>query len=240
MNRKILLLGKILVTTTLSTVLLLSQNYVFASNIDQSKVDSIIKINKTIVNSKSVSLQNTNLLSLVKERKSNALSLMKKNPLAFIALAIKTEDKKKVSLAVQNYIESEETLSGKIIHIISEDENEGIDGNTYFIDTGSKLYNYYPVSSLDIVSGTRVKIKGYTLDNNFVSNTNKASLMSVGDTPNQDTIGNQKTAVFLVKSSDSAPETYDAAFAKNLIFNDKYQNFIKDQYNNQTYFSCDV
>ncbi|MBM2817717.1 MAG: hypothetical protein HW401_307, partial [Parcubacteria group bacterium] len=182
------------------------------------------------------------LANLAIERQMLVKELMRKDPAMFLSLAIKTDQRNLLPLDIQPYIEKEATLTSKIevMHIDDFDNPENSRFDYFLKDIDGKTrINFYPTDSLNLVSGTLIKTSGFRLGDNFVSPINKRSF-EVQETPALESIGDQKTLVILLDFTNSGAHPFTKEKAYDLVFNDQFQDFYKEQSYNQVSFSGDV
>lgn len=199
--------------------------------------DSVLKFNKK---DSPKSQGFSEKLSVAKERKILMSRLAEENPAAFLSLAISAKDHKTLPLKIRKEIERKLTITTKIeiIHI-DDFENHKNSRFEYFINYRGKRVNFYPNREINIISGTKIKVKGYKIENSFVSDINSQNF-KVLDTPPLDSLGDQKTLVILIKFLDSEPDPFSKETAHNLVFNNQFQAFMKEQSYNRVSFSGDV
>ncbi len=210
--------------------------------------DRMLAISDEAAKSKNVDVKkNKHALAKVfsEQRKSEALKLMKENPLLFLSVAVKKAARAKLPAEVQQDVEEEVTVQGvlEVLHIddFAKPENSRYD---YFLKSGNTKYEFYSAQPIFLRSGAEVQVQAFRLENvlAFGGNPNKNgnNFQIKKDAPPPEAIGDQKTLVILVKPSNSFPEPFSTAQARDLIFNGNFQNFMREQSYNQISFSGDV
>jgi len=204
-----------------------------------SLYNNISKINT--LNKKSTSNKNQVQIQEAKERKELMKELMKKDPFLFNELAIKSNERATLPSIIQNDIERMSTISGEITTIYIDDfENKNNGHYEYYIDTPTMRYSFYPTSEVPLLSGTNIKVTGYVIDDQISTNIDQNPIKKFGDEPILDSVGDQRTLVFLVKSFSGDVEPFTPAEGKKLVFDGQFQNFMKSQSYNKVKFSGDV
>lgn len=173
------------------------------------------------------------------ERKELMKELMKEDPILFNNIAMSDSDRNTLSSSIQDNIEQQSTISGKITTIAIDNTNQ-TSSYEYYIKTPQEQYSFYPTSDTPLLSSTNVEITGYILDSQLSTNTTENPVTVLGTEPPIDSIGNQRTLVLLVKSFPGDAEPFTPAQAQDLVFNGQFQNFMKEQSYNKVSFSGDV
>jgi M6 family metalloprotease-like protein len=202
----------------------------------------ILKINTPIVNSLGKqSVLGTQSLQVEKsiERKDLMKELMIEDPTLFNSMVMKSSDRDNLPSGVQDNIEQQSTIFGKITTIAIDNINK-TSSYMYYINTLEKQYSFYPTSDTPLLSSTDVEVTGYTLDNQLSANTTNNPLVILGTEPYADSTGDQKTLFILVKSFSGDSEPFTPAQAKDLVFSGQFQNFMQEQSYNKVSFSGDV
>lgn len=172
------------------------------------------------------------------------LSLMKENPLFFLSKAISKENRALLSSSVQNNIEEEKTINARVNIFVIDDFKNNTEKYKYSLITNNAKYDYYPVGPINFKSGDSITVKGYLLDDQFVSHTkdiikkNNARLASTNQPI--DSVGNQRTLVFLVKDFSNYSEPFTPAQTKTLVFDGQFKRFMNEQSNGKISFSVDA
>lgn len=191
--------------------------------------ESVVKINK--------------LKTLAKIRKQALLELAKQNAKAFLLVAISSKERVVIPSFILGDIEQEVILQAKteVIHVddFQKPENSRFD---YFLKKGTQRLNFYPTQQLLFTSDTTLQVKGFQLDNTVVADVGDSNIQVVAEAPVPESIGDQKTLIFLVDFLDTDPSQrpWTREEAYNAAFNGQFQNFMKEQSYNQVSFSGDV
>ncbi len=181
-------------------------------------------------------------------RKSFAKELMKSNPALFNnLLAIKKVDRDVLPSEVQKNIEEFTTITGKteVIHV-DDFKNTENSYFKYYLKTPKKRYSFYPSSSIPLSSNKTVSITGYVLDDQISVDTDRNPIIFLekdgqgGGSEVPESIGDQKTIVFLLKNTAEEAEPFTVEQAKELVFNGGMQKLMKEQSYEKTFFSGDV
>jgi len=181
------------------------------------------------------------LLSKAKHRKELMKQLMKSDPRLFNALAITSDGKAALPVAIQPEIEQFVNVTGKIAVMHVDDfANEGNDHFAYFIQTPQTQYSFYPTSDIALLSGTTVNVSGYAIDDQLSANVDQNPPAQVGATPAFDSVGNQRVLVVLVKSLPTDLAPFTPAQGQGLVFNSQFQKFMQEQSYGKVSFSGDV
>ena len=191
---------------------------------------------------------NSIIINDAKLRKVNALVLMKKNPIAFLAQALSKEKKDSLPIEAQKYIETGANIDG-VVNVVQIDDFKNPEKSylKYSISMNGKEYGLYPISNLNIISNTNINASGYILDNQIVISTNNKNVKVYEDSakskpsnPYSDSLGVQRTLVLLLKDSNNDTEPFTTDKIKQFIFNGQFQNFMKEQSYNKISFAGDV
>lgn len=186
-------------------------------------------------------LKIANLTGAVRQRKILIKELMKENPRAFLATALRKNQRSSLPQDIQKDIEQETVITAKIevLHI-DDFENPENSRFEYFLQTKDIKLNFYPTEGLYLVSGAEVKINGFQLDDVVVADVTKNNFQVTKEAPPLESVGDQKTLVLLVNFLDSPPVPFTKERAYDLVFNGQFQKFYKEQSYNQVSFSGDV
>lgn len=211
----------------------------------QGLTKNLLNLNSEIV-SRSLTqeekdLKLANLAGVAKQRKTLVKELMKENPRAFLATAIRKNQRATLPQNIQKDIEQETTITAKIeVFHIDDFENPENSRFEYTLRTKDAKLNFYPTNELHLVSGAEIKVSGLQLDDIVVSDTNKQNFQVTKESPPLESIGDQKTLVLLINflNSPSIPFAKEQAF--DMIFNDQFQEFMKEQSYGKVSFSGDV
>ena len=115
------------------------------------------------------------------DRKKLMLELIEKDSSLFLLNALSKEKVNQFPLEVQSYFEQEALIKGQIEVLHFDDFKNKKSTNKYFIQTEKYKLEFFSVGiPLSLVSGTEIKLKGYQLDNKFVSFTDKNNFNGVG------------------------------------------------------------
>ncbi len=244
MNRnKLFKLG--ISVTTLSLILLVPSISFAVSNLSKESINLVSKANDILLYSNSRSLQNTedNKIQLSKERKDAMIAIAKQNPNLFLSNVITNKEKTLLSKSVQDNIENETTIDGIFGIVVSDNFKTKTEKIQYKIISGKKTYDYYPAGTVDVKSGDKVSIKGYSLANIFVSRADDIRVIrgvKLASSGTLDSVGVQRTLVFLLKPKIDSVEYLTLEEAKNIVFNGQFNKFMAEQSNEKVSFLGDV
>jgi hypothetical protein len=105
------------------------------------------------------------LLSLVKQRKQSSLALIEEDSVSFLRIALSPKLRALFPKKEQENIEKYTTLEGEIEHLIADDFEREVAKKLYFLNTnaGKRLSLYFADEGPDLLSGSKVKVKGFVL-----------------------------------------------------------------------------
>lgn len=196
-----------------------------------------------MVTKEAVGVKTARLLPLAKKRKELMTALASKDPDAFVFNAITKAQKQKLPSVIQAEIEEEGITSGSLVVITVDDfENPANSRDQYSLLSGKENLellvskNAIPPS----ISGAKVSVDGYRIGKKVVTKAKKESIRVMTPAPNLDTVGDQKTLVFLIETNDSGTRPFTREEANILVFNGQFQKFMKEQSYNRVSFSGDV
>ena len=242
MNRKRLFIIEF--SLLLLSLIFLTPSISFAfSKLDQNNINIINKANNILLQNNKKSLQANDLDSIVKERKSIMLSLIKDNSLLFLSQAISKDKKSLLPLSIQSNIEDEITINAQIQIVIFDDFENKTEEYNYKLITNDNKYDYYPVGDINFKSGQNVSVKGYLLDNNFISLTSDIKIRSqqlAGYNILTDTTGNQRVLVLPIKDFSNTSVPFTKEEIKKIVFEGQFQKFMNEQSEGKISFSGDV
>ncbi|MCC2630813.1 MAG: hypothetical protein K0S38_622 [Candidatus Paceibacter sp.] len=180
-------------------------------------------------------------ITAAKNRKEQFKELAKKNPQAALRLAFRPEKRAALPTDLQQYIESNVTVTAKVnvLHIddFKTPENSYF---TYTLKASTGDVALYPTREVNVRSGTVLKVNGVQVDNVLVATGDDSGVIVTQAAPIPTSIGDQKTAVLLVDFTDSGNRPFTAAQVKDLVFNDQFQKLFKEQSYDKISFSGDV
>lgn len=236
-----------------------------------SSVSPISALTEQITNlSKNAKLSSTGssapdplLASLVGERKKVLLELAKTNPEAFLAAMMSDAARKSVPQSLQKDVEVDATLTGTLeVYHADDFAHPEKSRYFYFLNTtgggspsgkvslksvipGAPSSNgrieLYPTEAVSFVSGTRIRIRGYQIENILVSRVGKTNLQTLSEAPRVlDAVGEQKMLVLLLQFTDSPVKPFTATEAKDIFINGRTNDFYKEQSYGKAYFSGDL
>ncbi len=176
------------------------------------------------------------------QRKKLVLDLMKKDPSAFLQSAMSSVQRQQLPLDIQQDIEKQTTITGKIeVFHIDDFKNPKNSKFEYFIKTENQRINFFPAGKEpSIISGATIRISGYQLDNNIAAQTDQNNFQVLQDAPQQETIGEQKTAVILLKYQTVTNPPYTKEQVQQMMFNGQIQKFYKEASYDKIYWSGDI
>ncbi len=162
------------------------------------------------------------------QRKTLMIDLMKKYPNAFLQNIITPTQRQQLPVEVQQYIEQQTSISGKleVIHV-DDFKNQKNSRFEYYIKTSNQKVNFFPTGTLAAISGSVVKVTGYQLDNNIATRTN-ANNFQLLQRAIVEATGDQKTAVILLKFQDTQTIPFTKEQAQQIIFSGQVQNFFRE------------
>ncbi|MEK7581777.1 MAG: hypothetical protein AAB488_00385 [Patescibacteria group bacterium] len=219
--------------------------FIFIKNKDKIKDDIALQSDVTKAALFSADLLNsTNLVASVKdidsglvakERKKVLKRLARKNPGAFLSATIPEKERKTFSASVQAELEKNVNLTGELSTVYVDDFSNPINSRlNHYLSIGDQRYELYSIKPINIPPGTKISVSGISLDEIVVANAAGGSIKEKGPRPRLpkiDSIGEQKTAVFLVDFLDSGSQPFTAVTAEKIIFSDQGQlnAFYKEQ-----------
>ncbi len=244
MNRKRLFKLGISVIT-LSLILLVPSISFAVSNLQSESINLVSKANDILLSSNSRSLQSTenSKIQISKERMDAMISIAKTNPNLFLSKVISPTEKALLSKSLQNNIESEATIEGTFGIVVSDNFKTKEEKIQYKIISGNKTYDYYPSGTLDVKSGDKVRVKGYSLSNIFVSRANDIKIIRgarLASNGIPDSVGVQRMLVFLLKPKADSVQNITIDQARNFVFNGQFNKFMTEQSNGKVSFIGDV
>ncbi len=224
-------------------------------------VINIVKTSSVVeAESKNTQTQNDPIMSKksLVTRKKRMIVLAETDPKKFIASVFPQEIRRKIPASLQTEVEKEIVTEGTLEVIHADDFQD--ESKSYFIYTlrqGEKGTRFYVPTPLNRTSGEKIKITGYKIGDIIVAQTTNFTSTSQesqphthpgGDHPiiedetgySLDSVGDQKTLVFLVRFQNSGPIPFLKAQAEELIFNGQLQKFYKEQSYNKVSFSGTV
>jgi M6 family metalloprotease-like protein len=213
------------------------------------------------------SLQSNNELEMrlggiISRRKELLLKLIKDNPSAFIDSAIPDKTRRALPASLQEETEFNTSATSRLEVIFVDDFN--IPEKSYIryfiyadpVNSGSRIQlkgtkdksaniqekiELFPTNPIEMRSGALVRVRGVRLQNVMATDNGAGSNFDVlEDPPPPDSVGNQKTLVLLLKSSENGGEPFTTQKARDLVFNDNFQDFMKEQSYGKVSFSGDV
>ncbi len=180
------------------------------------------------------------LVSLAREREASMIALMEKNPALFLAQAMSREEASRLPNQVQQHVERDVTLTGKVETIHYDDFKNRTSREEYFLRTGGERVRLYPVGlQTPLVSGTTLRLQGKELGSNVAALASPATFEVTG-TPSLNAAEPQKTLFVLVNFLDSGTPPFTVEEAKKKIFDGQFQKFYEEQSYGKTYWTGDV
>ena len=151
------------------------------------------------------------LADIVAKRKAKMLELAKTDPNGFLASVMPEVTRKILPQSLQGNIEKETTLTGTL-EVWHSDDFEHPENSRFFYflnvsgssggiskqSTATTRIELYPTEPFSAVSGAKVRVKGYRIENVMVSRVGKANMQKAGETPPLGSVGDQKTLVLLL------------------------------------------
>lgn len=182
------------------------------------------------------------------ERKNFLIMLAKVDPRLFLLSSLSADVVAKIPEAFRSELERDATFMG-IIDVLHVDDFDHPENSyfEYFIKVGNERLSLYLTSELSVSSGHSFRVTGKRIGDLIVAlNKDVETVQNFGGagdgpTPPPDSVGRQKTLVVLIRFQDYAsplPATVDQVH--NLVFNDNFQKFYKEQSYGQTSFYGNV
>src|SRR3989344_2173080 len=130
-------------------------------------------------------------------------------------------------------------LNGELETIIYDEETPRYE---YFIDNNGEKTQVYFTEPVFLTSGTFVTLNTKMVNEKFVAEPKDLEINSIDLAPPvvaqvPETIGEQRTAVILVRFNDSSTNPFTVQQINNTVFNGPIQNFIRENSFNQTWLS---
>ncbi|MDO8567064.1 MAG: hypothetical protein Q7R58_02855 [bacterium] len=166
-----------------------------------------------------------------KERKEKLKRLARSgHPDAVLSAAIPADKKNVLSAKVLAEVEKDVNLTGElsVLHVddFSNPKNSRFDN---FLTVSGKRYELYSIQPINISPGAQISISGIALDEVVVVKAERNAIKERVRPPKLDSMGKQKTAVFLIDFLDSGPRPFSARTAKEAIFDGQFNEFYKEQ-----------
>jgi M6 family metalloprotease-like protein len=175
------------------------------------------------------------ITDLAKERKSDMISLLKTSPRAFIVHSVSDSDRNTLSNDVKEYVESEITVSGRIVAIHVDDRDPEKSGFKYKLHTDKSKNNseeieLFLTKDIEINSGTEVTVTGVGYANILAVDTEGEGAFEVtSEVSGSGATGVQDTIVLLVDFNNSGARPFNKNQATNLINNSQFNSFYTEQ-----------
>lgn len=159
------------------------------------------------------------MITVVEQRSHNMATLVKSNPGAVLRLAIPAKVADQLPAAVYSYLESQQTLEGRLEVLYEDHENHSILRHTLITDFNERIPLHFKHHAPKLQSGKQVRVKGIevvTDDDMSVamaveSDDSALQVLQLGESttpsstsapPLSNTFGDQKALVLLVNFQD--------------------------------------
>lgn len=207
------------------------------------------------------------LQQILRQRKDQLTELTEKDPAQVLKLLLPKNIREALSQVIAEDIESDITTEG-ILAIFHEDDFDALKSRTNYILQSSQgdFSLHTPRQFGDLVSNTKVRVKGVRIGNKIIINDPDKELKilqrQIFSSPESksssiikrilrrqearaitdDTFGDQKTAVILVNFLDNTSQPWTPAYVRGVIFNnpDSVNAYYKEISFNQTSLSGEV
>ena len=172
-------------------------------------------------------------------RKQTLLALMESDPGEFLRVALPAAIRASLPASVQAHVEQDEDIEGTL-EVLHED-GANYHRFHYQLDTmRGRLRLYFAADAPDnVVTGSRVRVRGVKLENVLAAGSGKTSVQTVATTALPNTFGSQHTLVMLVNFQDKATQPYTVEQARNVTFGTT-SNFDLENSYGQTWLTGDV
>jgi hypothetical protein len=177
----------------------------------------------------------------LRERREKLEKLVEKDPLTTLTLIIPRSIFSQLPQEVQGEVEKEITIEGQLETLIIDDFQNKKAEYKYTLKSGDKSLSFYPVGQQPaLISGSKVKIKGFQIGENKLLAPVGSNTFQVLQEQQSEAVGDQKTLVVLLNFLDSGSPPFTKEQAKDLVFNGQMQAFYKEASYGQVSFSGDV
>src|SRR3989338_7181591 len=176
----------------------------------------------------------------IKKRKELMLKLADKDPNAFLCNVLKKDRRNSLPSKLGSSIETEVSKEGVLSVIHIDDFKSGKSKFKYRLREGKQDFEFYPDSEVPVLSGTKVKVSGYQLDNAIVAAIDDPTTFQITSTPApMPTTTTPKIMVLLVTYPDSPPLPFSPEGAENIIL-DRVNSFYKEASYNKLSYGADA
>ncbi|MDQ3014868.1 MAG: hypothetical protein M3Q73_03320 [bacterium] len=220
-------------------IITFSQSTLFTASVSNAPEDikKLQSLNTTITTSP----KKDEIKQAVTERKKLMLELAENDPAAFLNLVIPADKRNKLDEDVKKDIEREVSFNNAVVNVLHVDnfEHPEHSKNNYFIHDNGKNLSLNISNPPNIISGTKMNIKGYQIDSTVAANSGD-TLTVQGGVPNG--LGVKKTAVLLVSFLDSPAPPFSKDTARSMVFSSDRQfvPFFKENSYGKVSFSGEV
>ncbi len=211
---------------------LIRQNIASLKNTNIEIISTLKLYNKEEAKSKKVIAKNLEKLAL--SRKKLLIEVMRSNPDAAVSYILPNSDRATLNMICNDCVENISTIEGTLEILHADFFDKGVSINIYTLITkDNRKINLHPAFGIDkgLISGTKLKIKGFKVDNDLIFN-GTSSLSSpnqyfggveVQALANPEVLGDQKTLVVMVNFRNTIQPQYTVTNAEAWIkSNDKY------------------
>src|SRR3989338_6153198 len=156
----------------------------------------------------------------IKKRKELMLKLADKDPNAFLCNVLKKDRRNSLPSKLGSSIETEVSKEGVLSVIHIDDFKSGKSKFKYRLREGKQDFEFYPDSEVPVLSGTRVRVSGYQLDNAVIASVDDPATFQIISQPNPvPSTSILKTMVLLINYTDSPPLPFSREGGENIIMN---------------------
>lgn len=185
------------------------------------------------------------LATVARERASRMARLAESDPAQALRLAMPDGARALLAPRVRDFVEERVEVEGSL-EVLVEDRNDGSRRLTFLhADSGDRFELSFASQPTAYLTGTRVRVSGVRFDSVIAVASGKQDLQKVSNGLSTQaanivsgTFGVQKTAVILVKFSDTVSEPYTIASAQNVMATTS--NFDLETSYGQTWLAPDV
>ncbi|GEM_PF-2369911 len=184
----------------------------------------------------------SDLRQFINARKVRMDALIESNPQEFIDNALSENQRAQLPTEVQNDIEKETTLitTADVLHV-DDFKNHENSKYEYYVRSGNNRLKLHLAGEFEpFISNTKIRVKGFVLGNKMVASASQETFQILEQAPAQETVGEQKVAVFLVDFLDSGTRPYTKEDVKKIIFEGNVNKFFKEASYDKMYLSGDV
>ena len=172
----------------------------------------------------------------IKKRKELMLKLADKDPNAFLCNVLKKDRRNSLPSKLGSSIETEVSKEGVLSVIHIDDFKSGKSKFKYRLREGKQDFEFYPDSEVPVLSGTKVRVSGYQLDNVVVAAVDDPTTFQVISKPSPPQPTNiKKVMILLITYPDSPPLPFSKEGAENIILGGVNEFYGEASYNKLSY-----